>query len=434
MSGARLVDDEIDLKTYVDTLWRGRWVIGAVTLAAALVALVVSRFVLTPVYEATVLLVVEAPEPTPPDPSHVPAPVRAVNLSPASFREIVQSPPFQALLATQATSGKDQPRLTPFKLTARVVPQTNLLELRAESPDPNEAARQANQAGSLLLREAERVNQERMQRALALLEEQIAAAQANLDRAVSRLQEFIRRGPLVDQLQNEQAAKLKLIADYQARLADLEVRLGAEQTKLSTLETNLSQQPPVLSLKKALSPEGSALAQVMTNLGVKAGEPLMHLEDEQLNPVHVELQRQIAAQKAALEALRAEKAHIQSGLTRLNEEVQRLTSTLVRLRAEHQELAWQADVARRNYEAAVTQYEAQKTALASRLGESTLTLVRPAVAPDRPTRPRPLLNATVAGFLGFMLSVFGLFIGEFWKQPALRPVSDVAHGSSAVGR
>lgn len=428
------MEDELDLRAYAEVVWRGRWIVTAITLGAALAALVISRFVLRPVYEATVLLVVEATELQRLDRSAAPAPVGAVSLSPLGFKEIVESPPFQALLLENTSSQKGEAPKPPGKVKARVVPQTNLLELRAESADPTEAARQANQAAALLLREAERVNQDRMQRALLLLEQQIASARASLDEAVRRLQEFTRRGRLVEQLQNEQSAKLKLIADYQTRLADLEVRQAAEQTKLSALEANLSQQPAVLSLKKALSPEGSVLAQVISGLGVKTGEPLMNLQDEQLNPVHVQLQQQIAAQKAALAALRTEEAQIRSALARLNEEVQRLTSELVRLQAEHQELTWQADMARRNYEAAVTQYEAQKTALASRLGESTLTLVRPAVAPDRPSRPRPLLNATAAGFLGFMLSVFGLLIAEFWRQPAHRPESDVAHGPSAVGR
>lgn len=428
------MDDEIDLRAYADVLWRGRWVIAALTLGAALVALLVSRFVISPVYEATVLMVVEATEPQRSDESSAQALVGAVSLSPVGFKEIVQSPAFQALLAEEAGQEGRAPSQMPAKVTARVVPQTNLLELRAESPDPAEAARQANRAAALLLQEAERINQDRMQRALVLLEQQMASARARLEQAVNRLQEFTQRGPLVEQLQNEQSAKLKLIADYQAQLAELQVREAAEQTKLSALEASLSQQPAVLKLRKALTPEGSALSQLATTLGARTGEPIVNLQDEQVNPVHVQLQQEIAAQKATLAALRAEKAEIETALARLNEEVQRLTSELVRLQPEYQELAWQADVARRNYEAAVTQYEAQKTALASRLGESTLTLVRSAVAPDQPTRPKPLLNAAVAGFLGFMLSVFGLFFAEFWKQPVHQGASGVAHSPSPLQR
>ncbi len=418
---AQPVDDEIDLRAYLEVLWRGRWVVAAVTLGAALAALAASQFLVRPVYEASVLLLVEAPRPRA-DASQPPPPVEAVSLNPVAFKQIVESPPFQALLEEKDAASQEAEGEPPSRVSARVIAQTNLLELTVESADAREAATRANQAAGLLLREAERVNQERMNRALALLEQQIASARANLDEAIGRLQEFTRRGPSVEQLQNEQWSKLNLIASYQQRLAELRVRIATERTALESLTSDLARQPRTVALKKALSPEGAALSQVLQNLGATAG-PFLNFEDQQLNPVYVTLQEQMAIRQANLAALEAERNELEQAAERLAAEVQALTSDLVKLRAEQQELTWQAELARRNYEQAVTQLEAQRAALASRLGESTLTLVRPAVAPDRPSRPRPLLNATVAGFLGLMVSVFGLFFAEFWKSPVRTPIA-----------
>ena len=55
------MDDEIDLREYVQVLWHARYVIIGLTLMASLVAFAVSRFVLPTVYEASTLVVVEAP-------------------------------------------------------------------------------------------------------------------------------------------------------------------------------------------------------------------------------------------------------------------------------------------------------------------------------------------------------------------------------------
>ncbi|MEW6047386.1 MAG: hypothetical protein AB1609_13045 [Bacillota bacterium] len=131
--------------------------------------------------------------------------------------------------------------------------------------------------------------------------------------------------------------------------------------------------------------------------------------------------------------LKVERENVQGALSRLAEELQALTAELVRAQAERQELTWQVDTARRNYETAVSQYEAQRMVLAGRLGASTLTLVRPAEAPTAPARPRTLLNTVVAGFLGLMVSIFGVFFAEFWRQPVRaevgRTLGVTAHGS-----
>ncbi|MEW6048407.1 MAG: Wzz/FepE/Etk N-terminal domain-containing protein [Bacillota bacterium] len=291
------MDEEIDLRAYAEVLWRARYVVAGVTLAAALVAFALSRFALPRVYEASTLVVVEAPneEPT--------APVMVMALTPGGYKEIVDSAAFQGLIQERVSRSADAAPHAQVRVRARVVPQTNLLELSVEAPHPDVAALWANEATAVLLQEVERLNQTRMERALVLLESQIQQSRKNLNEAQQRLQEFIERGPSVDRLQNEQAVKLKLIADYQNRLASLNVALVAETTKLETLKAQLAKQPWTITLSKALSPEGAAAAQALRNLGLNAGEPLMNLEDEQLNPVYVELQQQVALQEATVAAL-----------------------------------------------------------------------------------------------------------------------------------
>ena len=429
------LDDEIDLRAYAELLWRGRYVIGVVTLAAVLLAFFVSRFLLPPVYQASVLLVVESQGPLPPEQlpqlAQLPGTARPVPLDARGYQEIVQSPAFQ-----EAVRQRAQQLFGPggaYKVTGRVIPQTALVQLTAEAPRADQAAQLANEAASLLLEEAAQVNRSRLERALALLEGQITQAKANLEQALQRLQAFTRRGPSVDERQSELAGKLQLLSEYQKRLAQLDVILTAESTKLRQLETELSGEPQRLTLKKALSPEGSVLNQVARGLGLPAGAPLMNLDDEQLNPVYVELRREVATQEAMVAALRAEQQKVQASLDRLSREVQSLTTELVGLQAEQRELTWQVDTARRIYETAVTQYEAQKAALAARLGESSLTLVGQAPIPTEPSRPRTVLNAAVAGFIGLMVSVVGVFVAEFWRQPVRAEVGRTsrvaAHGS-----
>ncbi len=422
------MDDEIDLRAYLEVLWRGRFAIVTVTLGGVLLAFLVSRFLLTRVYEASVLLVVEAKAALPSNEMpQLPQLVAAalMPLDARGYQEIVQSPAFQDLVdrrGQELFGVRDN-----YSVSARVVPQTALVELSAEASRPEWAARLANEAALLLLQEADRLNRSRLERALALLEGQIAQARADLDMALQALQEFTLRGPNVDERQNELNAKLSLLAEYQKRLTQLDVLLTTETTKLGELQAQLAGEPPLLTLKKALSPEATALGQAIRGLGLSIGEPVMSLDDEQPNPVYVDLRSRLAVQEVTVAGLRAEREQVSAAVERLSQEVQRLSSDLVTLQAQRRELTWQVDTARRTYETAVTQYEVQKAVLAARFGESALTLVRDAPVPRSPSRPRTALNMAVAGLLGLMLSVFGVFVAEMWRQPAQVKAGEVSH-------
>lgn len=436
------MEDEIDLRVYVEILWRARYVVLGVTLIAAAAAFAVSRLLLPQVYEASSLLVVETPARASEEPrfrlmpdgsvaldAQTLAPVQAVALTPAGYEQIAESEAFQALLRERLGEAAGRGG-TGFRLSARVVGQTNLLELTAEARDPVMAARRANEAAALLLQEVERLNSSRMERALALLGEQIRQSREALDQAVERLQAFSEQGPPVERLQSEQEAKLKLIAEYQGRLDALDVSLAAEKAKLEALQAQLAREPRTVSLNRALSAEGAALVQALPGSQDGTAEGLVNLRDEQLNPVYVELQKEVALQQAAVAGLQREREAVRAALERLTGELQDLTAQLVRAEADRRELSWQAETARSAYERAAAQYEAQKAALASRLGESTLTLVREAVPPEAPARPRPGLNAAVAGFLGLMASIFGAFVAELWRRPeaARSPAASAASG------
>ncbi|MBE3598759.1 MAG: hypothetical protein IMX02_08180 [Limnochordaceae bacterium] len=313
------IDDEIDLRLYVERIWRGRYVIAAVTLGAALLAFLVSRLLLPRVYEASVLLVVQ-PQETQASPENAPA-VQVVALTPAGYKEIVASDPFQALVR-EGMVRENRANLVGFSLEARVVPQSNLLELKAEGPDALSAARVANYAASLLRDEVVRVNRASVQSTLQQLAEQRDHAKQAMDEAVARLQAFSERGAAVQQLQNERDSKLQLIAQYQARLSDLEISLATQLAGLEELRKQLAAQPAVIKLDRVLSPEGAALAQAARSLDLQRGEPLVNLQDEQLNPVHVTLASEVSIREASVVQLSTERDQVKEALARLSDDVE----------------------------------------------------------------------------------------------------------------
>lgn len=434
---ALAVDDEIDLRAYAEVLWRARYLIAAVTLGAALAAFAVSRFVVPPVYESSVLLVVaEAPSAGGEPASR--APVETLALGPAGYREIVASDAFQELLRSRlAASGPGSGPSLPVRVRARIVPQTNLLELTAEAPTPQEAAKWADEAARLLVDEDRRVNQARMEQSLAHLQQDVQAARQKLQEAQRRFAEFTAQATPLERLQSARWEKLSRISSHEARLADLEVQIAAESARLEALREQLRQQPMVVALQAApVGADAAGPAATPSPATGRAGGGDV-LAREAVNPVYVELQQQVALQEATLAGLRAEREQLTRSLAGLAQEVQQLNAELVRAQATYEEMNREVEAARRAYESAVAEYEAQQAELARRLGQVPLSPLRPATVPRSPARPRPLLNAAVAGMLGAMASVFVVFLAEFWKQPAGemgRAVAGQAVGGTAAER
>lgn len=423
------MEDEIDLRLYAQVVWRARYAILGVTLGAALLAFGISRFLLPPVYQASALVVVaESPAPEGPAAGEAQgdalaqgagarAPVPAVRLAPAAYAEIVDSDSFRARLGARAADGGGAGAAAAPRpvVRARVVGQTDLIELTAEAPRADLAARWANEAAALLADEVARLNQSRMERSLSLLQEQVEASRQALDQALARMESLAREGPLLEQLEGQQSVQLQMAADYRRRLDEIEVQLASGRARLEVLQRRLASEPRTLPLQAGTGPGG--------------GSP-----GEAFNPVYAQLQEEATLQQAALAGLEAERARLQEGLQRLEDELQATAARLVQVRADRQEVAWQLDVAQRNYQAALARYEAQRAELAGRLWAQTLSVVREAVPPAAPARPRALLNAAVAGFLGLMVGLFGALAAEMWRQPGPGQAAVPASGAAGPAR
>ena len=98
----------------------------------------------------------------------------------------------------------------------------------------------------------------------------------------------------------------------------------------------------------------------------------------------------------------------QDQITQLQSEVQRLTNLPTRTAADDQQLQGlegQLTTLRSTY-ATLLQFSSNNAA-------NLLSVVEPAVAPDQPSSPRPLLNTLLAAIVGLMLAVGIAFLAEY---------------------
>jgi len=219
------ISENVELKEIADTLWRGKWLIVFLTLLVASSAYLISRQI-TPVYEAsTTLLIDQAPASQAFDSSSIVASQRLAR----TYAELLTKRP--VIDETLAQLGLNMSlESTGSSIRVRLLEETQLIELTAQSIDPVLAADLANKIVEVFTKQNEALQAGRfaasktsLSAQLDAVSEQIQAHEvgiANLGapRTSSRISELER---LQSELAQLQASYSNLLQSYeQVRTAE----------------------------------------------------------------------------------------------------------------------------------------------------------------------------------------------------------------------
>ncbi|HHY44709.1 MAG TPA: hypothetical protein GX512_03255 [Firmicutes bacterium] len=361
--------DEIDLREYIDILWRWRFLIVGITLVAALAAAAISFFVLKPVYQASVQIL--APQ----------APVPA---------EVIKSPHFMSLVI-DSLDLEDQ--YDAFSLSRAVSVEASrsssvLTTICVETESSDLSTRIANEIASQFLAFVRKTHDSTTASSVRYFEEQRAAAQASLAKVRKDLAEFKQTANLVA-LQNEVSRLAGQITSYLAQEVDGNLRIRELEKGIEELEKELVTVPRTVSGP----PDWS-------------GQPT-----EVPNETYERLSESLAFKKVELGETQTRLQWIASTLPSLKNDYETKCALLLDYQNRLNEL-----------ESEEAELVAQIASFTDRIGELTTTmpqttLVSPAVEPVSPVKPHKLLNTVVAAVLGGFMSVLAVFIIEYWRSP-----------------
>jgi uncharacterized protein involved in exopolysaccharide biosynthesis len=400
------MEEEIDLRAYVLVLLKyWKWILGT-TVAAAVVALVVS-FLLPPTYEATALVIIRQPQ-------------YMMQFDPR-FETLTQQPAYKAYpdLARgdevlEALFARLNPRPAEIetlrdlqeRVEAKAGTDPSVVRLTVRARDPQEAARIANLWAELFVAHANRVygaSDEELQQ----LEGQLAQAQAELEAAEQALIEFQARNQAsildarLDSLKSDQAHYL---ADQRAITYILQ--------DIQALREQLARQPD--ERPASLADDLTTLFLQIKAFNAQASAPIQL----QVNSAESLSNKSIGETMALLDdmagALEAKSAEIGQRLEELQPQILSLQRQLQEIYTESDRLTRQRDLAKETYTALARKVE--ETRIAVQGAQSTARLGSRAAVPEKPAGPRKLFNTAVAGVLGLMLSVFGAFGVEWWRS------------------
>jgi uncharacterized protein involved in exopolysaccharide biosynthesis len=391
-------EDVIDLRELIQTLWNFKWLIVGATLLAALVAFLVSTYLLPAQYQADAYLTVTEPI------------IRAeldsaIQVSPVlpdtnALSQLAEAEVYLQQALEQA--GLEEYREDhPLEMEAALQGGSQL-RLRVTTDDPERAARIANTWAAVLVG---RLNDlyGTGEQTLAVLENEVRAAEENWAAAQQRLEEYL---PL-------------------SRVDALQVTLGAARENLSVTLRKIDSNQLLISDARTLQAQLSVLpaeTRLRTSTVIQlislqqraAGGPTITLQVEQA------LEEDLTAGEARslLEdftaALEVQILELEGEITALEERIAGLAVTLEEEQFRVEQLTQERNLARSAYTALSSQLEESRITQAQE--ERSAKIGAEAVVPEEPAGFSNLIVIGLAGGLGLLGACLLVYFYDWWKM------------------
>ena len=442
------LEDTIELRQVWNILFRRKWGIlgaaGAVGLLASLVA-----FAMTPIYRATATLLIEAEQAnvvsieevygldtgrqeyfetqfeilkSRPLAENVVATLDLPDY--AEFQQDESEPllgfdwrdwlPFSLSTApSAATTDSDADAIEAYGEMLSILPigDTQLVEVRFESADPELAARIANEHAQAYIESMLDARVDVTESAAAWMAERLEVMQQELLESERKLQEFREREQLID-VEGLLALPSQEINDLSARLVEVRQTLAAAEIAYLQVANSGYGPSDLRGIPAILEDEGvrdfqTAEAEARRNVAELS---------ERYGPLHPRMIAAVAELEEASANLENQHISVAEGIRNRYEaaqsEEQRILSALDRARADYQEVGRKESELRGLQRAADTNRQLydlfysrlSETSVAGDLQTAQARIITPAVVPREPARPNKLLIIGLSVVLTLMLT------------------------------
>lgn len=398
------MEEEIDLRPYIEVLLkRWYWIVG-VTFLTAVVAYTISSFI-PPTYEATALVAVIAPR-------------DMVQLDPR-IQELTESQPLrafpqlaesdqilQSLLDQKAVDDIRTVEKLRSSLEAEAGNDLSVIQLKAMSQNPEDAARLANAWAEVFVEWTNGIYTNRGSNQVLVFEDQLAESEKVLSaadealiayQAVNRTQ--VLSNTLVVHLHTQ---AVYLDAQQQLNLLTQDTQRLREQLKGQT------NSDPV-----TMADQLTALLLQLKAFNVNTAVPLQLQLTENIDLTIDNRTEQIALLNALLATLSAQADQINSELATLESRILELQQQVQTAVTGYNRLARDRAVAEETYMLLARKVEEER--ITSSDTTSGVRLASKAITPSEPISKHRLLNTIVASAITFTIAIAMILLMKWWE-------------------
>lgn len=403
--------EEIDLREYLNVIGKWKYTIIGATILAMLVSGVLSFFVISPTYEVSTLVMVSQAQPPKNTPdSNIEGAINKLaelaQMNIASYAQQVKTP--IVLQRTAERLNKPDRMFSIDELSQRVqaenIKGTDLIKITVTGQDPKEITDIANTLREEFIQYQKDINNQKLGRSVEMLDKQIKEEEAQLQEATERLKQFQMQSRSVDFLNKELNGRINQLVNLQSSLEQAEIEKEKLMSAINQHRVNLEKTPPTISrditLDKVLNQEKGAI------------------NAEEVNDVYISISKAYNQDLAKLASCEAEISKTRLMINQLEAQIKDLQAELTEKQTEQNRLQNEVQLRQKAVDLLVAKRLEAQIIRSTNLSEANIVTASPAVIPESPVKPKKMLNIAIAGVLGLMLSVFGVFFVEYMKKEA----------------
>ena len=406
------MEEEIDLREYINVIVRRwKWIAG-ITLAAVVTAAVVSFFLLAPVYEAKAgVVIVKSRSEIAFEPKYRTLTEEDIASRRKALEALVRSSSVAAEVIAKLGSTLDPEEREVQALLDIVETESNgdLISIKVKGKNPRKIVTIASAWGEAYERYVNELYSGIAQ-SPANIQFQVAEAESSYKEAGESLARFTGDNQ-IEALTQEIEARQNTLADYYTTKQLLDRLIADARALRDQLRQETSSSPTGTgnSLSIMLL-QASAFTLLSPGLPVQ-----LQLAFDEMAGLEGSAEEQVQDLDALLSILEARREEVQAliGEMTLQQEILQLQEQLEREQARERELTSARDLAWETYNT-LARKEAE-VGVASQATDTEVRFAVRAVEPKEPVAPKKALNIAIAGILGLMVGVFGAFLVEYFE-------------------
>ncbi|MBA7511050.1 hypothetical protein ES705_03040 [subsurface metagenome] len=389
------VEEEIDLREYINVLLKRKGIIILIFLIAVITAALVSYFVLQPVYEANVVIAVS-------EPKIKNSLVDEISLE--EYKNLIKDIEIEEELIRKLNLDKPPVEVTPYDLERMIAIElpkgTNLIKMNLQFEDPKFTKDIIDTWATLFVEKNKKLYFDEVKKVKINIEDKLKSAEQNLFKIEEKIIIF------------------EKMLSYESRLVDVQLSLEKEKAGEEYIITAINKQEKILKLNKLIV-DDQFFRQLLSNITDDNLEIAnLTYASEEINPIYYNLAQQLTSANILINSLKAEENQLNKNINDLNISLEALKEAL---REEPTERGLILSQLNREHSAKEKVYiDLSKKAEEIRLTETAesdlLKIASLAYEPKAPIKPNKKLNILIAGVLGLFVGIFVAFFLEFWQK------------------
>ncbi len=406
------MEEEIDLREYINVILKRKGFIILIFLIAVITAALVSYFVLQPVYEANVVITVSEPK------------IKNLLVNEISLEDhksLIKDIEIEEELIRKLNLDKPPVEVTPYDLermiTIELPKGTNLIKMNLQAVSPKLTKDIINTWATLFVEKNKKLYFDEVKKVKINIEGELKSVEQDLFKIEEKLI-ILNRTSNVEMIEYEVMYKIEKMLSYESRLVDVQLSLEKEKAEEEYIITAINKQEKILKLNKLIV-DDQFFRQFLSDITDDNLEITnLTYVSEQINPIYYNLVQQLTLTNISINSLIAEENQLKKNINDLNISLEAIKEALKEESTERELILYQLN---REHSAKEKLYDhlykqAEEIQLTEIAEADLLKIASLAYEPRAPIKPNKKLNILIAGVLGLFVGIFVAFFLEFWQK------------------